>query len=144
MNIHDLYKANSNFLKVEDLQGNRVVVQIESYAVETIKGKEGEPDKPQVVLMFVGKEKRLGLNKTNAERIATLANSPDPDTWIGAKIKLIPATTQFQGKNVPCIRVSEEFFEPPAVKAVSKAALASVPPYSGSQPADISDDDIPF
>ena len=139
MNIHDLYKSTSSYLKVEDLQGNRVVVQIESYTVENMKGKDGEPDKPQVVLTFAGKDKRLGLNKTNAERIATLANSPDPDAWIGAKIKLIPATTQFQGKNVPCIRISEEFFEPP-VKPVVKAA----PAYSGSQPADINDDDIPF
>lgn len=108
MNIKDIYTSTSNFLKVDDLAGHRVVVEIASYEVKEV----GEEHKKQIVLSFKGKEKVLGLNKTNAEQIARLVGSDDADTWIGCKIKLKPAMTTFAGKDTPCIRISDEFFEP--------------------------------
>lgn len=128
MNINDIYKGKSNYLRAEDLQGNRVTVEIEGFTIETMKGEEG--DKQQVVLKFTGKEKVLGLNKTNAQRIAAHAGSFDPNDWVGAKIKIFPTTTEFQGKTVDCIRVSEEFFEAaPGKKAVAAEVSADSVPF---------------
>lgn len=121
VNINDLYVSNNKYLRAADLKGNRVVVEIAGYSVETMKSDSG--DKPQVVLSFTGKEKVLGLNKTNAQRIAAHSGSFEPDAWIGAKIKLIPTTTEFQGREVECIRVSDEYFEPaPGKQATVKDA----------------------
>ena len=127
MNIKEIYTSTSNFLKVDDLAGHRVVVEIASYEVKEV----GEEHKKQIVLTFKGKEKVLGLNKTNAEQIARLVGSDDADLWIGCKIKLKPAMTTFAGKDTPCIRISDEFFEP----APNRTAPASIAP---------SDDEIPF
>ena len=127
MNIKDIYTSTSNFLKVDDLAGKRVVVEIESFKVAEV----GDEHKKQIVLTFKGKEKVLGLNKTNAEQIARLVGSDDADLWIGCKIKLKPAMTTFAGKDTPCIRISDEFFEP----APNRTAPASIAP---------SDDEIPF
>lgn len=127
MNINEIYKSTSNFLRAEDLKGARVTVEIAGFTVETLKSDEGE--KKQVVLSFTGKEKVLGLNKTNAERIAALSGSYDPSEWAGAKIKLFPTKTTFQGREVDCIRVSEEYFEPAPGKAaaVTEASADEVP-----------------
>lgn len=128
MNINDIYASSSKYLKAADLQSTRVTVEIESFSIDTMKSDEGE--KKQVVLSFKGKEKVLGLNKTNAERIAAHSGSFDPNDWIGAKIKLVPSTTQFQGREVDCIRVSEEFFEPaPGKQAAIKDAPEDIVPF---------------
>lgn len=128
MNINDIYGGSSNYLKVADLNGHKPVVEIESYSVETLRSEEGE--KKQVVITFKGKDKRLGLNKTNAQRIAKHTGSEDPDEWIGCKIKLIPSTTNFQGREVECIRVSEEYFEPaPSKKSAGIAPDDSEVPF---------------
>jgi hypothetical protein len=60
-----------------------------------------------------------------------LTGTGDPDEWLGCKIKLKPAMTQFQGKDTPCIRISDEFFE----AAPNRTAPASIAP---------DDDEIPF
>ena len=128
MNIKEIYTSTSNFLKVDDLAGHRVVVEIASYEVKEV----GEEHKKQIVLSFKGKEKVLGLNKTNAEQIARLVGSDDADLWIGCKIKLKPAMTTFAGKDTPCIRISDEFFEPAPNRTAPAASIAP------------SDDEIPF
>ena len=128
MNIKEIYTSTSNFLKVDDLAGHRVAVEIESYEIKEV----GEERKKQIVLKFKGKEKVLGLNKTNAEQIAQLTGTGDPDEWLGCKIKLKPSMTQFQGKDTPCIRISDEFFEPAPNRTAPAASIAP------------NDDEIPF
>ena len=130
MNIKDIYTSTSNFLKVDDLAGNRVVVEIESFKVAEV----GDEHKKQIVLTFKGKEKVLGLNKTNAEQIAQLTGTGDPNEWLGCKIKLKPAMTSFQGKDTPCIRISDEFFEAAPSRYVAYPAVGA--------PDD--DDAVPF
>lgn len=146
MNIDEIYSGSNKYLRAADLQGNRVVVTISDYTIEEMKSDEG--NKKQVVLHFDGKEKVLGLNKTNAERIAAHVGSKNPDDWIGCKIKLYPSKTQFQGREVDCIRVSEEFFEanggsnsgPDFGDSKPKATAAP-----SRKPAPVEDDDeIPF
>lgn len=132
-NITDIYKTNSNFLKAEDLIVNGVkqkpVVEIEMATLqENTYG--GDEAKKQVVLSFVGKEKVLGLNKTNATRIAHLLNELDFEKWPGWRIRLYVDQTQMQdGRTVDCIRVfpdlpeqSDEIKERFAIEAESDEA----------------------
>jgi hypothetical protein len=35
-------------------------------------------------------------------------HGPETDSWGGKKVKLLPSTTQYQGKLVKCTRISPE------------------------------------
>jgi len=89
----------SRFLKAEDLHGKKVAVRIKFVEME----KVGEDTRP--VVTFVGKDKVLTLNKTNALMIAKLVGTDDMDEWGGKKIVLRPDVTTFGGKPIDCIRV---------------------------------------
>jgi hypothetical protein len=76
----------------------------------------------------------LVLNKINASRITKICESDDTDDWKGQQIALIHDWTQFQGQDVPCVRVKLE-----------KPKKAKKAPQRASQPdPDALDDDIPF
>jgi len=112
MDIDQIYgTGGGKFLKVADLQGRSVKVTVERTSVETLKSEEG--DKQQVVLHFVGKEKVLGLNKTNAETMAALTGSRRPSDWQGYQIQLNPARTHFRDKVVDCVRIDLNYSQPP-------------------------------
>lgn len=91
-----------SFLKAADLQGKTVPCQIASVAKEEFQSGD-----LKWVVRFHGKEKRLVLNKTNAEIIAQMAGD-DMDGWVGRTIKLYPTKTNMQGNMVDCIRVKDE------------------------------------
>lgn len=112
MNIDEIYKSNSKFLKAADLivngRATKPVVEIETAEVQ--ENNYGGETKKQIVLSFVGKEKVLGLNVTNARRISQLI-SPDTDEWPGYRIKMYVDQTEMDGKVVDCIRVMPELPE---------------------------------
>lgn len=109
MNIHDIYTSESKYLRAENLPpSSRVPVTIESFEIGSFKDDQGV-EKKQVCLKFVGKDKLLGLNKTNATTIEALIGSPDVDTWAGYQIKLYRTKTDFGGKQVDCIRIDDGF-----------------------------------
>lgn len=96
MKMNEIFLSES--LKAADLQGKDVPLIIESYeAVDFDDGKK-------IVLRFKGTERTLVCNKTNANTICDMYGD-DLDDWIGQKIILFPTQTDFQGKQVPCIRV---------------------------------------
>ena len=86
--------------------------------------------KKQIVLAFEGKEKVLGLNVTNARRIAELLETTNYQEWVGHRIKLYVDKTEVEGRTVDCIRIFPELPEQPAHLAKATAAAAT--------------DDIPF
>src|ERR1041384_3437644 len=88
----------SNYIKAADLQGRQVRVLMANVEMEKI----GDDEKP--VLYFHGKEKGLVLNRTNWNNIA-LAYGDESDEWEGKTLVLFPATTDFQGRTVDCVRV---------------------------------------
>jgi hypothetical protein len=88
----------SDYLKAADLDGRNVKVSMSHVEMKDIGGDH----KP--ILFFIGKEKGLVLNKTNANNIA-LAYGDDTDDWNGKEIVLFEAMVDFQGKTVPSIRV---------------------------------------
>jgi len=123
--LDDIYKTESRFLKAADLKTEKgfakVVVEISDS--EIVSGNDG---KSQIVLHFKDKEKVLGLNKINAERIAAHTGSRNSDDWNGWKIRLYVEKVQKpDGSLVDGIRVSSEYCEEPASQPKTMAATAS-------------------
>jgi RNA polymerase subunit RPABC4/transcription elongation factor Spt4 len=134
-NINDSFP--SNYLKASDLQGRQVVVTMDRVEFEPV----GRDKEMKAVLYFVGKQKGVVLNKTNAKKITEIAGSALTEEWQGVAVVLYPTETEFAGETVDCIRI----------KAVQKAKMQRMTPLPPPPPAvaednhEVSDDDpIPF
>ncbi len=125
MNINGAFP--SSYLKAADLQGRRAMVTISHVAMEDI----GDDHKP--VLYFVGKEKGIVLNRTNANMISEIAGTEETDGWKGKAVVLFSTKVDFQGRRVDAIRVDR-----PAPG--SQPAAPQPPP----PPEPVYSDDIPF
>jgi hypothetical protein len=132
--------AYGNYLKAADLSGRRVTVTFEEVTLEEMKGEGGK----KLVAAFAGKDKKLILNRTNADTITDILGTDETEDWIGKTVVLFPSKTSFQGKRVDCIRID----------AVRKAANGRQPPpppppepeepEPGADDFQASDDDVPF
>lgn len=111
----------SEFLCAEDLKGKDVTITIAGISKQDLKMKGGS-SKRKPVLTFERTPKKLVLNVTNADSIATLYGSK-ADEWVGKRITVYPTTTTFGRQTVTCIRVRERV---PA--APGKPAAAPTPP----------------
>lgn len=100
MQVNDFYKTEGKWLKAADLKGRKHKLVISE--IEIVDFKEGK----KVGLMFVGKEKGLTVNKTNAQIIAE-QHGQNIDSWKGQAITIYPTTTDFGGERVECIRVEQ-------------------------------------
>jgi hypothetical protein len=84
--VSQVYVSNSDWLKAADLEGpvNATIVGVEMHSFEDqTTGKR----KDQLVLLFDGWDKKLGLNATNASRLAQLLGD-ETDNWVGHAITL--------------------------------------------------------
>jgi len=131
-NINDAFP--SNYLKASDLQGQRPVVTIDRVEFEPV----GQKRELKPVLYFVGKEKGMVLNKTNAKNISNLVGSFETDEWHGFRVMLYSANVEFQGETVESIRVKAA---PPVNGGVSTVVA---PPPDPAPAKTLSADDIPF
>lgn len=96
----------SDYVRNLDLGGEDKTVKITGwrYCDHTDIGKNGE-QMEGVVLLLAGTKKVLVLNVTNFATIKGI-HGDDPETWIGKKVTLYPATTRFgPDPKHPCIRV---------------------------------------
>ena len=105
MKVGEVYVSEGKSLKAEDLQGKARKLQIESYDTVSFDGAE------KIVLAFNGAKKGLVLNVTNANRLVANLGTDEMDDWVGRAITIYPTTTEFNGKQVDCIRVKEEMPE---------------------------------
>jgi hypothetical protein len=121
----------SNYLKASDLGDAQPVVTIDRVEIEGVgRDKEQKP-----VVYFKGKEKGIVLNKTNANKIATLVGSRDTEAWRGRQVRLYATETEFGGETVECIRI----------KAAGGNAKPAPAPEPEPEPVhDLTDDNIPF
>ena len=92
-----------DYIGAWDLNGKDVTVTIAKVERGELTSRGNKKDhKP--VLYFVGKEKALALNKTNAKTVAKLYGN-DTSNWIGKAIVIYPTTTEFGKETVDCIRI---------------------------------------
>lgn len=107
----------SAFLKADDLNGKQVRLTIEDVTLEEIG--QGKDKEKKLIVSFVGKEKKLVLNKTNAKTISKLYGD-ETDGWIDKDIIIAAREVEFQGDMVWSIRVS--LSKPTAAEPVAAAA----------------------
>jgi arabinogalactan endo-1,4-beta-galactosidase len=122
----------SDYLKAADLNNRNVRVKIDRVEMKDIGGDH----KP--ILYFIGTEKGMVLNKTNANNIS-IAYGDETDDWQGKDIILFEAMVDFQGKTVPAIRVRV-----PTAKDnlnYKQRGVSQMPP---EPPPVETSDDIPF
>jgi hypothetical protein len=109
---------SGGFLKADDIGTKRVRVTIDG-----IELKEFDDGK-KLVINFLGKDKALVCNKTNASIITEVLGSDDTDDWEGKSIVLYTKKVEMSGKLVPAIRVQLD-------EAPAKAAPADQDGHDG-------------
>jgi hypothetical protein len=109
---------DKEFLFAFDLGGREVTVTIDRCTAGQIVGEQGRKSK-KPMLSFVGKQKKLALNKTNGKIIASLYGA-ETNNWAGKSIIIYPTTTTFGSETVECIRVKPVV--PPAPRRGKQAA----------------------
>ena len=68
--------------------------------LEEVRSDSGQQER-KLVAHFVGKDKAMILNRTNAEAIAQVAGTDDIDAWPGVRVILfVDHNVQFQGRKV--------------------------------------------
>lgn len=121
----------SKWLKAEDIgQGRKVRCCIDRIEMETIA------DEDKLVLYFVGKNKGMVLNKTNAGRIS-VAYGDETDGWEGKELFLFVEQVSFQGRMVPAVRVDVPRVE--STGFASEVAAPAAAPRTAASPAVLDD-----
>lgn len=92
-------KYLSKYLGVADLEEREHVCTIEEVTVTEYEDGTIAP-----LVKFKQFDKAFGLNKTCTNVLIELFGH-ESDEWIGQRVTLYPTTTEFKGKNCPCIRV---------------------------------------
>lgn len=141
--MDDVY--GGDYLKAEDIpQEARPRLTVESVRPAEI-GAQGEQKETKLVMRFLGKEKSLVLNVTNANMMAEIAGSRDYDNWPGHQVILYRTMTDFAGKRVPALRLDHPTVAPappkpapPVWKPAAPIARAPEAPFVAT------DDDVPF
>ena len=85
------------YIRAEDIT-SPIVLEVSHVHLEVI----GDDDRH--VLYFVGHDKSLPLNKTNAFALADLI-SEETDDWKGHKVELYRDSVMYQGKRTAAVRV---------------------------------------
>ena len=150
----------SKYLKAADLEDRDIPIRMRHLHMEPVQNQDGETEE-KPVLHFHGTDKRMVLNKTNADTIAGL-HGADIEAWRDQPITLfVQHNVQAFGKSVDAIRI-----RPQAAPAATGEALATTQPdvptsaqaqaaervadaldgsvESGAPAATAEDDDLPF
>ena len=94
------------FLAAEDLTQDVKVTIDKVVTDEAFNGREKET---VMVLKFIGKEKGIICNKTNAKRITRIVGSQKVEDWKGVEITLTTESVSAFGTTTDAIRVKEDF-----------------------------------
>lgn len=100
MNINDAFPSTT--LKAADIGDTDMVLTMTGVVQEEVGSGNDKEVKPHVY--FEETEKKLVLNKTNANTIAGMYGG-ETDEWAGKKIALFATEVDFQGKQTLAIRV---------------------------------------
>ncbi len=113
------------YLAFEDLRGQDAVVTIESVTWQNLERADDAPERKPIV-SFVGKKKKLILNKTNTATVEKVLGSRGEE-WQGKRITLYPT----RDRGWDCIRIRDRAPTAPG----DAAPPASGPPSESEQAA---------
>lgn len=140
INVDEIY--TSNYLKAEHLgaAGTTVKVTVNAVDVEEFTDNRTETTKRQIVMSFVGKDRRFGLNVTNKTVMADM-HGKDTDGWLNKTITLTVRRELCFGEMQDCLRIVHDgtTFKPPENKPADNGNDAP-----GGDHKPIKEDDIPF
>ena len=128
MKLDQMYP--SKYLKSEDIEGSTPTVSIAGVTMEEMVDGKKKP-----VITFIGKDKAMVLNVTNASVIGAHYGD-DTDKWNGRPIQLRVEPVQGPNGMTKGLRVSVPQQAAPQAQPVIEAA--------GPDVGDSFDDDIPF
>lgn len=124
----------NEYLCAGDLNGADVTLTISRLEHEELRSNRGTEMKwclyfAEVEKKFADKKakynKKLVLNKTNAQTIAKLHGS-ETDEWVGKRITVYPTTCKLGSETVECVRIRKKETKPGA-KQNSEASADEVP-----------------
>lgn len=123
MNIEELFPGK--YLKAADLAEGELQMIIASVQREQMQQTNDE----KAVIRFHDEDRGFILNKTNMNTIAT-AYGKFTEAWIGQPLVLFATSTDFQGRQVACVRVRVPSAQPPAAPLQAVAPTAPVQPVA--------------
>lgn len=136
--MDDVYGGTA--LKAEEMPADfRAIVTVEHVSVQTV-GKGAEQQK-KLELRFLGKEKTLLLNITNANMMAEITRTRDYEQWVGHRVVLYRTMTDYAGKRVAALRLDHP---PAAGNGQARPVPPPPPPPPIVEDFQASDDDVPF
>lgn len=124
--------AFGSYLKSEDLQGKVVNIQIENVTVELVKDGDSDQKEKKLVAHFLGRDKSMILNRTNADALNSIFGTDDYDYWKGPIQLFVDPTVRMGNRVVGGLRI----------RAVGPATPPPVP--VAPIPPAVTEDDIPF
>lgn len=88
-----------------DLGGKAHTLTIASVRTETMRPSPNARPEQKHVLYFVGAQKGLVLNRTNAWTLVDILGSEDTDDWMDGQVTIFPVQMTVAGKARIAIRV---------------------------------------
>jgi len=143
MKVSDAFP--SKFLSAKDLGGRSFKLQIARIVLEEIQDSNGTKSKP--IIYFVGAQKGMVLNKTNADAISIVLGD-ETDQWLGHTLELF--SMRVQGPQGMTDGLRCRVILPQVATPASRQPARELPPpviVPGAHPAQVSndlDDSIPF
>ncbi len=113
----------SKYFKAKDYPDDwALTVEIELARME--KFENGKSDRERLVVYFRKQKSGLVVGPTVWDQIIKATGEEDSDDWKGHRIELFRDWTNFQGKNVECIRVRKpgEPVKKPSKKPAPKSS----------------------
>jgi len=106
------------YLRAEDLHGRTIAATVAGVVVKELWDPRIKRNVPHLVLSFVGKKKRLPLNKTQAAAMIATAGTDDYSKWIGVAVLLTPTVANNKQNTIaitpaPASAGDGEVSEPP-------------------------------
>lgn len=103
----DVYgkKDDGGLLAASDVpDGKEIKVTVKELDTITFPPRDDRPEETKILMTFVGKDKGMALNKTNAGRM-TDTFGDDTDNWVGQEIVIYKESTEFGGKPTMGLRL---------------------------------------
>ena len=105
MGLSDYYKAESKWLRADDLrEGMEIKLIIDHIEIEMVDRDDGKAPEEKAVVYFQAKEKGLMLNATNGKKLVE-AYGDDLEGLRLKEVILYRDTVDFKGTIVPCLRI---------------------------------------